>query len=62
MERADIVVIGGGPGGLAAAAGARAAGAGRVLVLERAPRTGASSTPSAPGPRRRAPGWRSAPA
>ena len=40
MERADIVVIGGGPGGLAAAAGARAAGAGRVLVLERAPRTG----------------------
>ncbi|MDR1069787.1 MAG: FAD-dependent oxidoreductase [Gracilibacteraceae bacterium] len=38
--RADIAVIGGGPAGLAAAAAARAAGAERVLVLEREPLAG----------------------
>lgn len=31
----DVVIVGGGPGGLAAAQGAREAGADRVLVLER---------------------------
>ena len=35
MERYDVAVIGGGPGGLAAAKGAKEAGAKRVLVLER---------------------------
>ena len=33
--RYDVVVVGGGPGGLAAAQGARLAGAASVLVLER---------------------------
>lgn len=37
MERADLVIIGGGPAGLAAAVRAREAGVGRVLLLERNP-------------------------
>lgn len=36
----DVIVIGGGPGGLAAAQGAREAGASSVLVLEREEQTG----------------------
>lgn len=35
VEACDVAVIGGGPAGLAAALGARRAGAGRVLLLER---------------------------
>ncbi|MDR1604026.1 MAG: NAD(P)/FAD-dependent oxidoreductase [Gracilibacteraceae bacterium] len=38
--RPDVAIIGAGPAGLAAAAGARAAGAERVLVLEREERPG----------------------
>src|SRR5512143_4032904 len=34
-ETCDVAVIGGGPAGLAAALGARRAGAGKVLLLER---------------------------
>ncbi|MBI4306968.1 MAG: FAD-dependent oxidoreductase [Chloroflexi bacterium] len=40
MERVDVAVVGGGPAGLAAAAAARTAGAGRVLLLERDTRLG----------------------
>ena len=36
VERPEVVVIGGGPGGLSAAIAARSAGAGVVLVDERA--------------------------
>lgn len=36
----DVVIVGGGPGGLAAAQGARQAGAEKVLVLEREDRVG----------------------
>ncbi len=35
MEKCDVLIIGAGPGGLAAAVGARKAGAGRVVILER---------------------------
>jgi len=38
--RADVVVIGGGPAGLAAAVAAKQAGAGRVLIIERDVRLG----------------------
>ncbi len=39
-ETCDVAVIGGGPAGLAAALGARRAGAGKVLLLEREKRLG----------------------
>lgn len=35
MEKCDVLIIGAGPGGLAAAVGAKNAGAGRVVILER---------------------------
>lgn len=35
MEKCDVLIIGAGPGGLAAAVGAKKAGAGRVVILER---------------------------
>lgn len=35
MRECDVLVVGGGPGGLAAAKGAKEAGAGNVIVLER---------------------------
>ena len=35
MEHCDVLIIGAGPGGLAAAKSAREAGAERVIVLER---------------------------
>lgn len=40
LEVADVAVIGGGPAGLAAAAEAKGAGAGRVIMLERDERVG----------------------
>ena len=40
MENYDVIVVGGGPAGLAAAASARNAGAARVLVIERDSRLG----------------------
>ena len=40
MKQVDVIIIGGGPGGLAAAAGARQAGADSVLVLEREDKSG----------------------
>jgi len=40
METCDVAVIGGGPAGLAAALGARRAGAGKVLLVEREKRLG----------------------
>jgi len=40
VETCDVAVIGGGPAGLAAALGARRAGAGKVLLLEREKRLG----------------------
>lgn len=40
MKHCDVLIIGGGPGGLAAAQGAREAGAQSVVLLERDPTTG----------------------
>ena len=40
MEKCDVLVVGGGPGGLAAAFSAKRAGANAVIVLERDEKTG----------------------
>ena len=40
MEKVDVLIVGAGPGGLAAAKGAKAAGAERVVILERDSRAG----------------------
>jgi len=40
LEQVDVVIIGGGPAGLAAAIAAKEAGANRVLIIERATRLG----------------------
>lgn len=40
MEKYEIVIIGGGPAGLAAAAEAKRAGAEKILILERDDRLG----------------------
>ena len=40
MVRYEIVIIGGGPAGLAAAVAARAAGAKKIVILERDERLG----------------------
>ncbi len=49
----DIVIIGGGPAGLAAAIAAREAGASDILILEREYSTSASTTALACTPSRR---------
>ena len=38
--RADVVIIGGGPAGMSAAAAAKDAGAGEVVIIEREPKLG----------------------
>lgn len=43
MSHPDVLIVGGGPAGVAAALAARAAGAGRVILLEREPRLGGAT-------------------